>query len=428
MSQYQTHNELTTHEDKTKGNPENNKYYNAPAKGISYFTPAQFPPAGTLLEAADGQPKPKLFTPLEIRGMTMQNRIMLSPLCQYSAEDGHYTPWHITHLGGILQRGPGLTTVEATAVMENGRITPQDNGLWKDSQIGPLSQIVEFAHSQGQKIMIQLAHAGRKASTVAPWISGGMLATEDIDGWPDSVWAPSAIPFSDTYPKPLAMSKAQIEEFKSAWGASVKRALKVGFDCIEIHVAHGYLLHEFLSGVSNTRTDEYGGSFENRTRIVLETVKITRDIIPKDMPLFLRISATDWLEENENKELVEKSWKVEDTVKLAKILAESGVDVLDVSSGGNHEEQHIHAKPAYQAPFALAVKKEVGDKMLVGTVGSLDNAKLAEKQLQQGLDIATVGRGFQKNPGLVFAWADELGVKVRMPNQIAWGFAGRGKK
>ncbi|KAF2093414.1 NADH:flavin oxidoreductase/NADH oxidase [Rhizodiscina lignyota] len=408
--------------------PEQNVYYNAPAKGMSYFTPAQNPPAGTLVKVPEGQKEPKLFTPLKIRGMTMQNRIMLSPLCQYSAEDGHYTMWHMTHLGGIIQRGPGITTVEATSVTPNGRITPNDNGLWKDSQIENLAKIVEFAHSQGQKIMIQLAHAGRKASTVVPWISHRMVATEDIGGWPNNVWAPSAIPFSDTYAKPKEMTKAHIQEFKNAFAAAAKRAVKAGFDAIEIHHAHGYLLHEFVSPVSNKRTDEYGGSFENRTRLTLEIVDLIRETVPKNMPLFLRISATDRLEQHPNRELREHSWKIEDTICFAKILAEHGVDVLDISSAGSHLEQHIPANPgpAYHAPLAFAVKKEVGDKMAVGAVGSIDTATLAEDLLEQGLDIVTVGKGFLKNPSLVFAWADELGVTVQMPNQIRWALAGRG--
>jgi 2,4-dienoyl-CoA reductase-like NADH-dependent reductase (Old Yellow Enzyme family) len=344
------------------------------------------------------------------------------------------TEWHVTHLGGIIQRGPGLVTVEATAVTPEGRITPEDSGLWSDSQIEPLRRIVEFAHSQGQHMMIQLGHAGRKASTVAPWLSGGMAAPEELGGWPEHVLAPSAIPFSDTYPKPKEMTKEDIESFKQSYVAAVKRALDAGFDAIEIHNAHGYLLHEFLSGATNHRTDEYGGSFENRIRLTLEIVDLVRQTIPETMPLFLRISATDWLEESGDAELQESSWKVAETIKLAKILAERGVDILDVSSGGNHPQQKInfgglnpkHGR-AYQSPFAFHVKEAVGDRMAVSSVGSIDSGSVAEQLLQDGLDLIVVGRGFQKNPGLVFAWADELKVTARMPNQIRWAFQGRGK-
>lgn len=368
---------------------------------------------------------PKLFKPLQLRGMQLQNRIMLSPLCQYSAEDGNYTPWHITHIGGIVQRGPGVTCIEAAAVKPEGRITPEDVGLWKDSQIDNLKYICDFAHSQGQRIMVQLAHAGRKASTVAPWLSAGAVAGKDRNGWPDNVLAPSAISWNEDHATPKEMTLDQIEDFKSAFGAAVKRALKAGFDAIEIHNAHGYLLHSFLSPVSNHRTDKYGGSFENRTRLSLEVVELARSLMPKDTPLFLRISATDWLEETPE---IKDSWKPADTVRLAPLLAERGVDLLDVSSGGNHPLQRPHTGPAYQAPFAIAVKRAVGDSMAVGSVGSINNATLANKLLEEdGLDLITVGRGFQKNPGLVFAWGDELGVHVQMPNQIRWGFGGRGK-
>lgn len=355
----------------------------------------------------------------------MQNRIMLSPLCQYSAEDGHHTAWHMTHLGGIIQRGPGLAMVEATSVTPEGRITPEDSGLWKDSQIEPLRRIVEFAHSQSQHIAIQIGHAGRKASTVAPWLSGGDVATKELHGWPDNVYGPSEVPYNERLCTPKAMTKDDIENFKKAWVAAVKRALTAGFDVIEIHNAHGYLLHSFLSPASNRRTDEYGGSFENRIRLTLEIVDLTRSTIPEDMPLFLRISATDWLEEEEDMD----SWKAEDTVRLAEILADKGVDVLDVSTGGLHPKQKIIHGPlgsAYQAPFAYAVKEKVGDKMLVGTVGSIRSGKQANELLEKGLDIAIVGRYFQKNPGLVWAFAEELDVTISMANQIAWGFGGRG--
>ena len=245
----------------------------------------------------------------------------------------------MAHLGGIISRGPGISFIEATSVTANGRITPEDSGIWLDSQADELAKVVEFAHSQGQKIGIQLAHAGRKASTVAPWISGGSTATKNVGGWPDNTWAPSAEAFSDTYPNPVAITLEQIEEYKSAFADGVRRALRAGFDVIEIHNAHGYLLHEFVSPVTNKRTDQYGGSFENRVRLTLEIVELTRKIIPEGMPLFLRISATDWLEEVEPDT---PSWRIEDTVELAKLLV-GKVDVLDVSSGGNSPKQHIHA-------------------------------------------------------------------------------------
>lgn len=416
----------TSHHNVQAKNEESEIFVNRPAGNAPYFTPLQDPPAGTAI-LADGQKDvPKLFKPLKLRGLLLQNRIMLSPLCQYSAPDGHYTAWHETHMGGIIQRGPGIATVEATAVTPQGRITPEDSGLWKDSQMAPLKKVVDFAHSQNQKIMIQLAHAGRKASTVAPWLSAGAVADKSLNGWPDDVYAPSAIPWNENHATPKEMTLQDIEDFKAAFAASVRRAVQVGFDAIEIHNAHGYLLHEFISPVSNKRKDKYGGSFENRTRLTLEVVDLTRAIIPPDMPLFLRISGTDWLEENKD---FPESWTGDDTVKLAPLLAERGVDLLDVSSGGNHPAQHPHVKPAYQAPFAIKVKKAVGNKMHVGSVGSIETAKLANDLLEKdGLDLVTVGRGFQKNPGLVFAWGDELGVNVNMPNQIRWGFGGRGKK
>lgn len=400
---------------------------NEPAKGISYFTPAQKPPSGTALNPQpDNKAIPKLFQPLTIRGVTFQNRIWLSPLCQYSAANGYLSDWHLTHLGGIAQRGPGLTFVEATSVTPQGRITPEDSGLWEDGQIEPLRRIVEFAHSQGQKIAIQIAHAGRKGSTVAPWLSMGDTATEEVNGWPKDVWAPSAVPFSDTFPTPNALTKEGIEEFKQAYVAGVKRALKAGFDVIEIHNAHGYLLHEFLSPVSNKRTDEYGGSFENRTRLTLEIVDLVRKTIPDTMPLFLRISGTDWLEAQ--KDEFPESWTVEDTARLAPILAEHGVDLLDVSSGGIHPKQKVEkTEHAYQAPLAKHVKKVVGDKLLVTSVGSINDGKVAQQLLDDGnLDAIFSGRWFQKNPGLVWSFAEDLGVDINIANQIKWAFGGRG--
>ncbi|TFK48943.1 FMN-linked oxidoreductase [Heliocybe sulcata] len=383
--------------------------FNTPAPGISYFTPAQIPASGTLDPAE--QQKPILFTPIKIRGLEFQNRIFLSPMCQYSAEDGHMTAWHMAHLGGIFTRGPSLSIIEATA----------------DSQIEPMRKIVEFAHSQNQKIAIQLAHAGRKASTMAPWLNPGIVATEEQNGWPDDVWGPSAIPFHEQFPKPKALTKEGIERVKTGFVQAAKRALKVGFDVIEIHGAHGYLLSSFLSPQCNMRTDEYGGSFENRIRLLLEIVDAIRAVMPPTMPLFVRISASDWLE---GVVPDDESWRTEDTVKLAGILAEHGVDFLDVSSGGNSlKRRKVKAvSRPYQAHFAEAVKKAHGDKIIVGSVGGFDNGKVAEEVLQANqADVILVGSHFQKNPGAVWQFADDLGVSIHVAHQIEWGFRGRKK-
>ncbi|EYE95203.1 NADH:flavin oxidoreductase/NADH oxidase [Aspergillus ruber CBS 135680] len=399
---------------------------NKAASGISYYTPAQIPPAGSAaIPQSDGSGPPKLFQPLSLRGVTFHNRIGLSPLCQYSGDDGHMTDWHMAHLGGIAQRGPGFLMVEATAVQPEGRITPQDLGLWKDSQIEPLRRIIEFVHSQNQIIGVQIAHAGRKASTVAPWLSFNDAASEKVGGWPDNVKGPGSEPFTDNCPIPQQMTKEDIEAFKAAWVAAVKRAVRAGADFVEIHNAHGYLLMSFLSPSVNKRTDEYGGSFENRIRLTLEIAKLTRESVPEDMPVFLRVSATDWLEESRPND---PSWRVEDTVKLAEALADSGdIDLIDVSSGGVHKDQHIHAAPAFQAPFAIAVKKAVGNKVSVGSVGMINSAQLANSLLEtDGLDFVLIGRAFQKNPGLAWAWAEELDVEISMSNQIRWGFGTRG--
>ncbi|PVH77430.1 NADH-dependent flavin oxidoreductase [Cadophora sp. DSE1049] len=401
---------------------------NKAAPDISYFTPAQDPAAGI---ASDPQPNnrpiPKLFQPLIIRSLVLPNRILLSPLCQYSAQDGHHTAWHFAHLGSIILRGPGLALVEATAVLPEGRITPEDSGIWDDDHLEGewgLKKIVEFAHSQGQKIGIQLAHAGRKASTVAPWLHRGALATED---------APQP---SHTTPitQPIEMTASDIEEVKTAWVAAVHRSVKAGFDVIEIHNAHGYLLHSFLSPASNFRADKYGGSFENRIRLTLEIVELTRKAMPQDMPLFFRVSATDWLDVNPEYE--GESWTLEDMLKLAPFLAERGVDFIDVSTAGNHPQQKIALGPGCQAPFAKAIKKAVGSGVLVGTVGMITTGKQAEALLtgigeeedtrgSQELDAIAVGRMFQKNPGLVWSWAEELGVEINIASQIRWGFGGR---
>lgn len=401
---------------------------NPAATGAPYYTPAQEPPSGTFVAAQPPDTlQPKLFTPLTVRGVTFQNRMFLAPLCQYSAKDGYATDWHLTHLGGIVQRGPGLAIVEATAVQKEGRITPQDLGLWEDGQIEPLKRIVDFTHSQGQKIAIQLGHAGRKASTVAPWLHKDAVAVPEAGGWPEDVYAPSAIAFNEHHYTPKEMSLQQIEDFKTAFVESVKRAVKARFDVVEIHAAHGYLIHQFLSPLSNQRTDAYGGSWENRAKLLLETAELVRATIPNAMPLFVRLSATDWFDNM--KDEFPESWTVADSCKLAPLLADRGVDFIDVSSGGIHPRQSTSIKggPGYQVPFAQEVKKAVGDRAIVSAVGGIKSAALAEGYLNDGVDVIMCGRWFQENPGLVYAYAKELGVDVKMANQIGWGFGGRGK-
>ncbi|KAK2761789.1 hypothetical protein FQN54_001617 [Arachnomyces sp. PD_36] len=405
---------------------------NVPAEGISYFTPAQNPTTGTADDPqADGSHPPKLFQPLTLRGTTFHNRIGLAPLCQYSAQDGHLTDWHMAHLGGIAMRGPGFMLVEATAVLPEGRISPEDSGLWKDSQIEPLRRIVEFAHSQGQKIGVQLAHAGRKASAVAPFISSDAVATEKVNGWPNNVKGPTTTPFSPNLATPKEMTLQDIEEVKTAWVAAVQRALKAGVDFIEVHSAHGYLLSSFLSPATNTRTDQYGGvnSFENRIRLPLEIAALTRANVPDTMPVFLRVSATDWLEDVHPDS---PSWTINDTIRFALALAEAGsIDFLDISSGGNHRDQKVrflsNGDPAYQAPFAKAVKAAVGDRIAVGAVGNITEGKQANALLEgdDGVDAVLVGRMFQKNPAVVWQFADDLGINARSAKQIRWGFVGR---
>lgn len=312
--------------------------------------------------------------------------------------------------------------METAAVTPTGRITPEDNGLWEDGQIGGLKRIVEFAHSQGQKIGIQIGHAGRKASTVAPWLSESATAVEEVGGWPEDTVAPSAIAFADSYPHPTALTKEGIEDIKRAFADAARRAVRAGFDVVEIHSAHGYLLHQFLSPVSNKRTDEYGGSFENRTRLTLEVVELVRSSLPQDMPLFVRVSGDDWLQHESD---ISESWTIDQTVKLASLLAQKGVDLIDVNSGGVHPNQKITRGPGYQSHFAKTVKAGVGNSAAVSAVGIITNGPFAEQLLQDGLDTVFIGRWFQKNPGLVWTFAEELGVEIHVAKQISWPFGGR---
>ncbi|KAI0653572.1 FMN-linked oxidoreductase [Cubamyces menziesii] len=400
--------------------------FNRPAPNTPYFTPAQFPPAGTAVDPqSDGKPIPTLFQPLKIRGVEFQNRLWLSPLDQYSSDNGVPQEWHHAHLGGIFTRGPGFSMVEASAVLPEGRVTPECAGIWNDEQAAAWAKIVEFAHSQGQKIGIQLAHAGRKGSTLAPFVNMGSVAVEAANGWPDDVWGPSAIPYNDKFPQPKELTKEGIKRIVKAYVDAARRSLRAGFDVIEIHGAHGFLITSFLSPTSNKRTDEYGGSFENRIRLAVEIVDAVRGVIPPTMPLFFRVSASEWLEEVFPDE---PSWRIEDTVRLAGVLAEHGVDLIDISSSGNHPAQKIKTGPAYQAHFSEAVKRAHGDKILVSAVGSITDGQLAQSVLNKGqADVIFVGRGFQKNPGLVWKFADDLGVQIHVAGQIGWGFYGRAR-
>ncbi|KAF9031678.1 FMN-linked oxidoreductase [Hymenopellis radicata] len=383
---------------------------NVAAPGFCFFTPAQDPPSGTAVPQSNDNPIPTV-----------------APMCQYSAKDGLLAPWHVSHLGGIFTRGPGLTIVEATGVVPEGRVTPECLGMWSDAHAEAMRPVVEFAHSQNQKIAIQLAHAGWKASTVAPWLPGSNIAGEDVGGWPNNVVGPGAVPFAQDFPIPKPLTVEEIKGVVEAFKDAAIRSVNVGFDVIEIHGAHGYLLNSFLSPTSNSRTDEYGGSFENRIRLSLEVVDAVRSVIPETMPLLFRISATEGLEES----LPDTpSWRIEDTVRLAPLLAKHGVDFLDVSAGGNHTKHKFRAGPAYQAYLSEAVKKS-NPGLLVGAVGGINDGHIAQGVLDKGqADAVLVGRAFQRHPGLVWSFAEDLGVEVVLAHQIHWGFRGRrgGKK
>ncbi|KAJ1907923.1 hypothetical protein IWQ60_011779 [Tieghemiomyces parasiticus] len=389
------------------------------------FVQVQDPPAGTMMPASDAlvsddyakrgtnENPPLLFTPIKFRNLTLRNRIMVSPMCEYSAKDGYPTDWHFVHLGSFAVRGVGLIMMEATGVLPNGRITPGCLGLWKDDHIPHFERIVKFAHSQGTPMGIQLAHAGRKASTHTPFAGrhSDLMVGADQGGWPDNVWGPSDEPYSpQDMPIPHAMTLAQIQELKDAFVAATRRADKAGFDVIEIHSAHGYLLSTFLSPSSNHRTDQYGGSFENRTRLLLETVAAVREVWGEERPLFVRVSATEWVEDGEG-------WDGDQTVELARRLQTHGVDLLDISTGGITPRQKIHPKPLYQVPFSAQVKKALPD-FPTGTVGIITSGIDAEEILEKKqADMIVIGRAFMRNPNWVLDAAAQLGVYVKWPIQ-----------
>ncbi len=348
--------------------------------------------------------KGSLFQPLTIRSITIKNRIAVSPMCQYSAVDGFANDWHLVHLGSRAVGGAGLIIMEASAVSPEGRITPDDIGIWKDEHISFLQRITAFISSQGTVPGIQLAHAGRKASHQSPWKGAKPLATE-AGAW--QTIAPSAIPFKDTDPLPQAMSKDAIKQLINDFKTAAARALKAGFKVVEIHAAHGYLINSFLSPLSNQRTDVYGGSFENRTRLLVEIVHAVRSVWPHDYPLFVRISATDW---------VDGGWAIDDSVVLSAVLKNINVDLIDCSSGGNSAAAKIAVRPMYQTPFAERIKKETG--MRTGAVGMINTVEEAESIISNDrADIVLLARQFLRDPYFPLHAAKELAEDVDWPSQ-----------
>ncbi len=347
---------------------------------------------------------PYLFTPLKLRSLKIKNRIAVSPMCMYSSEDGFANNWHLVHLGTRAVGGAGLIISEATAVSPEGRITPDDLGIWKDEHIPGLFEIVQFLKEQGSTPGIQLAHAGRKASTTSPW-KGGKLLKQGEDGW--ATVAPSSIPFLEGNPAPVTLDKAGLAKVINDFRSAAKRAFSAGFEVLEIHAAHGYLLHEFLSPLSNTRKDEYGGPFENRARLILQVVTAVREVWPKELPLFVRISATDW---------IEGGWNENDAVQLAGLLKEREVDLIDCSSGGLVPNVNIPVSTGYQVDFAWKIKHEA--EIPTGAVGLITGADQAEEILQNNqADLIFLGREFLRNPYFPLEAAKKLGAEISWPSQ-----------
>ena len=345
----------------------------------------------------------KLFSPLTIKNIILRNRIVVSPMCQYSSSDGFSTDWHLVHLGSRAVGGAGLIITEAAAVSPEGRISPGDLGLWKDEHIEGLSRIAGFIHQHGAVAGIQLAHAGRKASCAVPW-EGGKQLEERNGGW--QTLAPGNIPFLEGIRPPDPLTTEGINNVISDFTSAAKRALAAGFRVIEIHSAHGYLLHEFLSPLSNDRNDEYGGSFGNRIRLLKQVIEGIRSVWPAENPLFVRISSTDWKEEG---------WTLEDSVQLAHILKKTGVDLIDCSSGGNVFHARVPVGPGYQVPFAEAIRKT---GILTGAVGLITTAAQAESILrEEKADLVFFAREFLRNPYFPLHAANELGEEAVWPVQ-----------
>ncbi|HTZ32330.1 MAG TPA: NADH:flavin oxidoreductase/NADH oxidase [Methylomirabilota bacterium] len=350
-----------------------------------------------------------LFTPLRLRDLELKNRIIVSPMCEYSAKDGHPNDWHLVHLGSRAVGGSSLVISEATGVQSVGRISPEDTGIYLDSHVDAWKPIVDFVRGQGAAAGIQLAHAGRKGSTAVPW-AGGKAVDAKSGGW--TPVAPSAIPFAGDYPSPRELAVAEIDQIVSDFEVAAQRALRAGFQVAEIHAAHGYLLHQFYSPLSNHRKDQYGGSFDNRIRLLLRVVSAVRSIWPQSLPVFVRISATDW---------TEGGWDLSQSIELCRRLKDAGVDLIDVSSGGNVATAAIPVGPGYQVEFASAIRREA--KIPTGTVGMITDPAQAETIIRTGqADAVLLARELLRDPYWPRRAAQELGVKLKPPVQYqrAW--------
>ncbi len=345
-----------------------------------------------------------LFDPFTLRGLTLRNRIVVSPMCEYSSIDGFATDWHLVHLGSRAVGGAALVFTEAAAVSPEGRITPNDLGIYRDEHIAALRRIVDFIHASGAKAGTQLAHAGRKASSARPWDDAASVSPSK-GGW--EPLGPSAIPYTPGDRAPSAMSETDIEQVLQNFAAAARRAVECGFDTVEIHAAHGYLLHAFFSPLSNRRNDRYGGSFENRTRLIREVTGGVRAVLPPDMPLLVRISATDW---------AEGGWTADESVRLARDLAALGCDLIDASSGGLVPHQQIAVGPHYQVPFAEQIRNESG--VPTGAVGMITDPARADEIVRSGqADLVFLARELLRDPYWPLHAATALGVDVAWPVQ-----------
>ena len=351
---------------------------------------------------------PHLFTPFPLRSLTLRNRIMVAPMCQYSSVDGLAHDWHLVHLGSRAVGGAAVVMTEATAVEARGRISPQDLGIWDDQHLPMLSRITAFIAEQGAIPAIQLAHAGRKASTLRPW-SGSGVANADQGGWPDAVVGPSARAFAPNYPQPRALTVGEISGIVESFAAATRRSLQAGFQIIELHAAHGYLLHEFLSPDANQRDDEYGGSLANRARLLLEVVAAVRREWPAELPLLVRVSAVDWLPTGEGFDL-------DQCVQVAHWLRAAGVDLIDVSSGGLAARQQVALAPGYQVPFAAQIRHQAD--IPVAAVGLITEPEQADAIVRTGqADLIALARELLRDPYWPLRAARALGQEITWPDQ-----------